>query len=491
MHSSIRLCSSASISISIIGIICDMKMNILVKIGCLGLFALVGLGLEARSFEVKAWRGETVTTLLPDFCELAVVPKGMEISEGHLELVKYAPNPGSLERREAYDRVVWEGKDEGKPRIVEIKVPRDTPAGVYKCGMMNVTVVDRVLPDPKEWQYYLDLWQHPWAIARYAKVAPFSNEHFDAMRPVYKLLASAGQKTITVPILDEPWDHQCRDAYHSLVEDPDFSLFDTYVNFCLACGLGPDISCYSLCPWKLKVSPGSPEFEEYWGGFLVRFAAHLKEKGWFEHTYMAMDERAPLQVKAVREFIDKYAPGLKVSMAGNCRPSDFKDIRIDNYSQLLDYVTDGFLAESRKRHEEGLKTTLYTCCSPATPNTFVGSNPYEAFWLGVAPGVWGLDGYLRWAFCSWGENPVKDASFGNWHAGDTFLAYPNGEASIRFLELRSGIIAAEKLRILREEGVVSPEDEAELAADFKAETALKGKYWHQAIKDKVNRLVNR
>lgn len=468
-----------------------MKVNVITKIIVCGLIALIGLAGEARSFEVKAWRGETVTALVPDFCELVVASKGVEITLGHLELVKFAPNPNSLERREAYDRVVWGGNSEGKPRVVEIKVPRDTPAGVYKCGMMNVTVVDRVFPPPKEWQYYLDLWQHPWAIARINKVEPFSNEHFDAMRPVYKLLASAGQKTITVPILDEPWDHQCRDAYHSLVEDSDFSLFDTYVEFCLACGLGPDISCYSLCPWKLKVQPGTPEFEAYWGDFMVRFAAHLKEKGWFEHTYMAMDERSPSQVMAVRAFIDKYAPGLKVSMAGNCRPSDFRDIRIDNYSQLLNYVNDDFLAESRARRESGLKTTLYTCCSPSTPNTFIGSDPYEAFWLGVAPGVWGIDGYLRWAFCSWGENPVRDASFGNWRAGDTYLAYPNGEPSIRFLELRNGIIAAEKLRILREEGAISAADEEEIAKDFRVTTALEGRYWHQAIKDKVNRLVNR
>lgn len=461
------------------------------KISIFAAVLLFSLGSFARSFEVSAWRGETVTALVPDFCELAVVPEGVEIKVGHLEIVKYAPNPNSMERREAFDRVVWGSEGDGEPRVVEIKVPRDTPAGVYKCGMMNVTVVDRVLPSPKEWKYYLDLWQHPWAIARFAKVQPFSNEHFDAMRPVYKLLASAGQKTITIPILDEPWDHQCRDAYHSLVEDENFELFDTYVNFCLACGLGPDISCYSLCPWKLKVQPGTKEFEEYWGDFLTRFAAHLKEKGWFEHTYMAMDERAPNQVKAVADFVGKYAPGMKISMAGNRRPSDFDGIRIDNYSQLLNYADEAFLTECRARKAEGLKTTLYVCCSPSTPNTFIGSNPYEAYWLGAAPGVFGLDGLLRWAFCSWPENPIKDASFGNWRAGDTYLAYPNGEPSIRFLELRNGIIAAEKLRILREEGVITSEDEARLAADFKIDVALKGQYWHEAIKDKVNAKVNR
>lgn len=455
------------------------------------LAGVIGLGAYARTFEVRAWRGETVTAILPDSCETALAPEGIEIKIGHLELVKYAPHPGSLERREIYDRVAWGSEGSHGPRVVEIKVPRSAKPGVYKSGMMNVTVIDRVLPEPKEWKYYLDLWQHPWAIAREARVVPFSNEHFDAMRPVYKLLASAGQKTITIPILDEPWDHQCRDAYHSLVEDEDFKLFDVYVEFCRACGLGPDIACYSLCPWKLKVQPGTAQFEEYWGGFLQRFAAHLKEKGWFEHTYMAMDERSPAQVKAVSEFVEKYAPGMKISMAGNRRPSDFEGIKIDNYSQLLNYVDEAFINEARERREAGLKTTLYVCCSPNTPNTFVGSDAYEAFWLGAAPEVLGLDGLLRWAFCSWPENPQEDASFGNWRAGDTFLAYPRGEPSIRFLELRNGIIAAEKLRILRDEGAISEADEAEIAKDFNVDSALKGRYYHAAIKEKLGRILNR
>lgn len=465
-------------------------MKFISRIVCL-IAVLFSFSASARTFEVRAWRGETVVARVPDFCELGASPEGIEVKVGHLELVKYAPVPNSLERREAYDRVVWGEKSTGAPRIVEITVPRATPPGVYGCGLMNVTVLDRELPAPKDWLYYLDLWQHPWAIARLAGAKPFSKEHYAAMRPVYELLASAGQKTITVPILDMPWDHQCRDAYHSLVDDPDFELFDEYVEFCRSCGLGPDISCYSLCPWKLKVNPGTPEFDVYWGDFMGRFAAHLKEKGWFDDTYMAMDERAPHQVKAVRDFIEKSAPGMKISMAGDRNPADFTGVEIDNYSQVLQHVTEGFLAECKTRKARGLKTTIYTCCNPSTPNTFVGSNPYEAFWLGVVPGVWGLDGYLRWAFCSWPENPVEDASFGNWRAGDTFLAYPNGEPSIRFLELRNGIIAAEKLRILRENGEITAADEASLAADFKVETALAGGYWHQVIKDKVNRLVNR
>lgn len=446
--------------------------------------------LDAKSFDVFAWRGETVVAEVPDFCEFGEIPKDVTIKFGHLKSVRYAPYAGSLERREKFDRVVWGTQGHGEPRVVEISVPVAAKPGIYECGAMKLTVLDRELPEPRKWKYYLDLWQHPWAIARIAKTTPFSREHYAAMRPIYELLASAGQKAITIPILDLPWDHQCRDAYYSIVADADFKLFDEYVEFCLECGLGPDISCYSLCPWKLKVEPGSPEFEEYWAPFLTHFAAHLKEKGWFEHTYMAMDERAPHQVAAVVRFVEHYAPGMKISMAGDRNPADFKDIELANYSQVFQHIDDNFLAESANRRARGLLTTLYTCTNPARPNTFIGSDLYEAFWIGASPAVLGLDGYLRWAFCSWPEDPVSDASFGNWPAGDTFLAYPNGEPSIRFLELRNGIIAAEKVRILREADALDVTAERELRSLFNVEKALNGEYYARGVKEAVNRIVN-
>jgi len=138
----------------------------------------------ARTFEVTAWRGETVAALVPDFCELGAAPDSLTVRRGVLKSVKYAPEPESLQRLEAYDRVAWEADGPG-PRVVEVSVPADAKPGAYDCGMMRVTVLDRVLPPPKEWKYYLDLWQHPWAVARLAKAKPFSKKHYAAMKPVW------------------------------------------------------------------------------------------------------------------------------------------------------------------------------------------------------------------------------------------------------------------------------------------------------------------
>ena len=463
------------------------------------MMAAVAAGLAiaatARTQEIRAWRGETVAADVDDAVELGEVPEGLKMRVGALRTVRYAPVPHSRQRLECLDRVDWNASAAGS-RVVEIAVPADAKPGLYRSGALEILVLDRVLPPPSEWKYYLDLWQHPWAVARWAKARPFSKEHYAAMKPVYELLASAGQKTITVTILDEPWDHQCRDAYRSMVDDADFRTFDEYVEFCRGCGLGPDISCYSLCPWKLKERPGTPEFEARWAPFLKRFTAHLKEKGWYERTLMAMDERDPDQVRAIVDFVHRHAPGMRISMAGNRKPSDFAGIDIDVYAQGLrmgadgkDFISAAFLEEATARRKRGFVTTHYVCCHPPRPNTFLSSDTEEAFWLGAYPAMVGLDGFLRWAWNSWPENPYEDATFGNWASGDTFLCYPDGSPSIRFLELRNGIIAAEKVRILREAELFKEELD-KVAALYKSPSAIDGSCDFWRIRQETLKAVN-
>ena len=476
------------------------------------LAAGLALAGHARTFEVSAWRGETVAALVPDFAELGEAPAGVGVRFGVLRPVKYAPAPESLQRLESCDRVEW-GPKVGCPRVVEVSVPADAKPGDYDCGMMRIHVVDRVLPPAKEWKFFLDLWQHPWAVSRYFGVKPFSREHYDAMRPVYETLATAGQKTLTVTILPRAWDHQCRDAYGTMIGRVkkadgswsfDYSVFDDYVAFGRSCGLGPAISCYTMCPWGYVVrwndesgaelsavaKPGTPEFEDYWGAFLVDFAKHLKEKGWLSDTYIAMDERSIEDVKAIGEFVRARVPEMKISMAGSVLPSQY-GTTIDNFCMILGGGIDAaYLAEAAERRGRGMKTTFYVCCGPPYPNTFLRSGPGEAFWLGAFPAMCGLDGFLRWAWNSWPEDPLSDASYGWWNAGDSFFVYPDGSPSWRFLELRNGIAAAEKVRLLKERGMFADEIAA-LAAKFKPVEASEGKSDFLALRQATLDLVNK
>ena len=484
-----------------------LKTLVVAAVAVAGAFAL-----QARTFEVTAWRGETVAARVPDFAELGKAPDGIKVRFGVLESVKYAPTVESLQRLEVYDRVKWNSDDDG-PRVVEVSVPADAKPGVYSCGMMNIRVVDRVLPPAKEWKYFLDLWQHPWAVSRYHDVKPFSKKHYAKMRPVYELLASAGQKTITTTILPEAWDHQCYDAYGTMIgrvkrEDGtwqfDYSVFDEYVEFCRGCGLGPAICCYTLCPWGYVVrwqnakgetescvaKPGTKEFEDYWGVFLQAFATHLKQKGWFEQTYISMDERSIEDVKLIGEFVQKHAPGLRISMAGNQLPSQY-GVTIDDCCMILsDKINADYLKEAAERRAKGMVTTYYVCCWPLYPNTFMSSGPGEAFWLGAYPAMIGLDGFLRWAWNSWPKDPKEDATYWAWTAGDTFLCYPDGEPSWRFMELRNGIAAAEKVRLLKEQGLFK-EELAKVAALYKQDEATANKSNFAKIRQATLDVVNK
>ena len=492
----------------------DMKINKLV-VAALVAASVAGYA-EARTQKIAAWRGETVAALVEDFAvqdlDLEALPEGVEGRIGVLKEVRYMTAPHSLQYRRSADRVEWGSKDAG-PKVIELQVSPNAAPGVSTAGPLQIKIVDRVLPPAKDWKYYLDLWQHPWAVSRVNKVKPFSKAHYEAMRPVWELLATAGQKALTVSMLDEPWDHQCFDAYYSLIKRTknadgswtyDYSLFDEYVEFGRSCGLGPDIACYTMCPWgyiirytgpdgktvAVEAKPGTPQFDGFWCPFLKDFAQHLKDKGWFKDTFIAMDERSPEDVLYIANFVQKHAPGMRISMAGNRKPSDFKGIVIDSYSQSLGHVTADFLAECPERRAKGFITTHYVCCGPRYPNTFMDSAPGEAFWNGAYPGFVGLDGFLRWAWNSWGEDAMNDATYWNWLAGDTFLVYPDAAPSWRFLDLRNGIVAAEKLRILKEEGLMDKEI-ARVAAMYDMKSAVANKCNFRRIRQETLNLVNR
>ena len=494
----------------------------------LSFLSLGSLAYEGPTFSAAVWRGETAYIKVPDnmvggLCRHWVAAKkdkdkpdnGIALDLFIVDNTPYSAAIGSEQVLFRRDRARLYDVTDGfslPPDICRITTSVTAKAGTYDFGPMKLRVLDRVLPSPKDWKYYLDLWQHPWAVARVNGVKPFSKEHYDKMAVVWKALADCGQKVLTTTLLDLPWNHQCYDAYHSMIgrvkkDDGtwvyDYKLFDEYVEFGRKCGIGPDIACYTMCPWgyvvrwenekgevqRAEAKPGTPVFDDYWGDFLVDFAKHLKEKGWFKNTYVAMDERSPEDVRYISEFIQKKVPGMKISMAGNRKASDFQGITIDNYCQGLSHLSEDCFADLPARREQGFITTFYVCCDPVRPNTFMTSADDEAFWLGVYPALSGFDGFLRWAANSWPFSPCDNAAFGYWAPGDTFLFYPGGQLSTRMIALRAGIVAAEKARILNAEGKFASALK-ELNAKYGYEKAMKGAFDHRACRREIESLVN-
>mgnify|MGYP002671645937 FL=1 len=371
-----------------------------------------------------------------------------------------------------------------QPVWMTVNVPSNAKPGKYRGKLtvsssnaksrslpVELVVSEYILPPAHDWAFHLDLWQNPYSVARVENVPLWSDAHFEAMRPVMKMLADAGQKSVTATIMNRPWNGQTEDAFGSMVTKIrrvdgtwlyDYTIFDRWVEFMFSLGIDRQINCYSMIPWALEfdyydqatssnttiqATPGSQEYNEYWGSFIADFARHLKSKGWFEKTMIAMDERPLESMQAVLSLIRKIEPDFKISLAGSYHEPVIYDI-VD-FSETFSGKKEFPESVKAKRKELGLTTTFYTCCAEAHPNLFVISDPDEAVWLGWFAQAENYDGYLRWAYNSWTADPLTDARFRTWPAGDCFVVYPGGRASIHFAKLTEGIQDFEKVRILR------------------------------------------
>ena len=336
----------------------------------------------------------------------------------------------------------------------------------------EVNVLNRTLPEPKDWVYYLDLWQNPYAVARYHQVPLWSRAHFDAMRPLMKMLADAGQRTVTASIMHKPWNGQTEDHFDSMVTrikkidgtwSYDYTVFDKWVTFMMdEAGIDGMICCYTMIPWALKfdyydqatnrvqfieAKPGDKAYAEYWGAFLKDFSRHLRSKGWFEKTAISMDERPMEAMREAIKVVKEADPEFKITLAGNYHA----EIQEDLHYLCIPFgrkFPDDVLAS---RKSKGQISTYYTCCTEAFPNTFTFSDPAEATWTAIHATAGNYEGYLRWAVNSWTADPLRDSRFRTWPAGDTYSIYPGPRSSIRFERLVEGIQDCEKIRILREE----------------------------------------
>lgn len=370
-----------------------------------------------------------------------------------------------------------------QPVWISLNIPSDANPGQYQGRVIvsaddsssltfeiKVEVLPLLLPEPSQWGFHLDLWQNPWSVARYHNVGPWSSEHWLLLEPLLRMLAKAGQKCITTTIIHEPWGGQTYDPYGSMIEwtkhtdsswTYDYTAFDQYVEFCDSVGITEQINCYSMVPWTndfryfdeaagdyviLHALPGTADYENHWAAFLQDFRVHLSQKGWLNRTAIAMDERDLSSMEAVINLLKAHAPELKIAMAGHYYSSinsNIYDLCI--YVGHIGSSTPDVIA-ARKLQE--LVTTFYVCCSNARPNNFTYSPPAENTWMGWYAASMDFDGFLRWAYNSWVEDPLVDTRHVTYQAGDCFLVYPGARSSIRFERLRDGIQDYEKVRIL-------------------------------------------
>ena len=196
-----------------------------------------------------------------------------------------------------------------------------------------------------------------------------------------------------------------------------------------------------------KLAVNNPEFDEYWVNKLKAFATHLKKKGWFYQTIIAMDERPKESMEAALRVIRKADVDYKISLAGNYH----KELQDELFDLCIPYDNKYPEGVVDTRRSTGKITTFYTCCKEAFPNTFTFSQPIEASTFGLIAAERNLDGYLRWAYNSWGISPNEDTRFTSWAGGDTYIIYALNQSSVRFEKLIEGIQMFEKIQILKTE----------------------------------------
>lgn len=396
------------------------------------------------------------------------------------------------DRFESFDRFDVPGKTV-RPVWISFNIPADADAGIYNGTIevksenyaatlqVKLHVQNQRLPKPHEWKHRLDLWQNPWVVAWKNNIKPWSEEHKALLRNYLKLYADAGGKYITTYAVNSPWSDNSYYNEGGMITWTkrtngswkfDYTIFDEYVRLAMSVGIDKAITVYTPVPGGYRFNyidektgnniivswpPGSKEFKTYWNIFLTGLKKHLEQEGWFDKTYIGINEN-PLDetlaaIKMVRENSKKW----KITYAGDWHKE--LEYLLDDYCFL--YGNESNVNVVKERAAKGFTTTWYVCCNPPFPNNFVFSPPIEGRWQGWYSVAHAYSGFLRWAYDAWPADPMRDARHGSWPSGDCYLVYPGNNSCVRFEKLREGIVDYEKIRIIREEASASKNKEVQ------------------------------
>ena len=405
-----------------------------------------------------------------------------------------------------------------QPIWVEFKIPLDAAAGQYKGKVevfihngfskeqkageleFSIEVSDVALPDPKDYSFYLDLWQHSSNISRKHEVALWSDEHFTVLEHYIKSLAGLGQKAITLIASEIPWSGQfCHrdwqypsDLYeYSMIKVEkdinnnlvcDFTAMDRYIDLCFRYGIDKEIEVFGLLNiWMCPEEGFGGVVENFSDGIRVRYfdskdscfkyidniydittylkaiENHFVELGLIDKVRVVADEPADTKIFNLRlDFLMSIAPMFKYKAAIN--HVEFIQEACGSITDFVPNFTEacvGFDKVKELIHKIDGRLYWYVCCEPMFPNTFISSNLLESYSIGWLTQYMGLAGFLRWNYTVWPENPRERLSFRApvWKAGDTNFVYPanNGTPllTLRYKALLKGIQAYELIEMLK------------------------------------------
>lgn len=370
---------------------------------------------------------------------------------------------------------------------------------------VKVNVSDVVLKPLNQSEFFLDLWQHYASLARMYKVGLWSSEHLDIIDNYLKELSRLGEKVTTIIVSDYPWAGQ---SCYRVTKNPsnlfeynmvkviknssgeivcDFNTIGRIIEIADKYNMAKEIDIFGLLGNWCARDFGNPVkdykdpirvryFDENEGVFkFINNTSDLKEYigvvlnhfieigVWDKVRIIADEPNNPKVVEECMEFIsssieNKYTVRYK-SATHDQKFLEYSKGLINDMSVNLGLTVENYkdiLPLKKQINEQGGNLTWFVCCMPEKPNSFLSSPFVENRILGWYTYYFGLDGFLRWDYCLWTEDPWKDSSykFPLWKAGDMFFVYPGKDLkpirSVRMENLRFGIQDFELFTILEE-----------------------------------------
>ena len=392
----------------------------------------------------------------------------------------------------------------------EVDITKNSKSGkcvlkVYRSSMftdeelfyvteIHFEVVDIILPDAHEFKFYLDLWQHSSNLARKHETPLFSEEHFEVLESYVKSLAYLGQKAVTVVASEIPWSGQsCAKAEekanmfeYSMIRvtkrangrfEYDYSAMKRYIDLCFVNGIDKEISVYGL----VNVWNGDPEHgfkkpaPRYPDGIRIRYydectgvykfmrrakdidnyiralERYFIRERLIDKVRIAADE--PADIEAYRRSVTrlhKAAPSLVMKAAINHAEfiPEFGDV-ISDFVPFISCVSSQYKTIQNYLGTPGKRFLWYVCCYPHYPNTFLKNELCETLFLAVLTSFMGFDGFLRWNYTVFPDDPRASVKYANFPCGDVNFVYPSrGGKALLSLRYKAMRYAAELFELL-------------------------------------------
>ena len=397
--------------------------------------------------------------------------------------------------------------EENQPLWVRVKVPRQTPAGIYTGSIhltakdysvevpLQVEVYDFTLPDrmtcttafgfwesnvftyhklsdPKQQRDVLDKY---WACLSAHHISPYDPAPLDSYKVTWPQITDSLKPKKLRPTFDwTAWDKAMDKAinyYH-------FNSFRFFIP-----GLGTGTFHSIGKPEMLGFAEGTPQYKTAFSAYCREVQEHLRQKGWLDEAFAyPFDEPDPEDYKFVMNGFRKLkaaAPDINRMLTESIEKAL---IGGPNIWCPITYQYNHERAEERRKCGE--KFWWYICCGPGVPHcTEFIDHP------GTEPRVWlwqswqnNIEGILIWQTNYWTsssaypdanhpQNPYEDATCWtinkpkrSWGNGDGRYIYPPEAAAdgrpakpvldgpvetIRLEMLRDGIEDYEYLAILK------------------------------------------